>query len=209
MLTINITLILVFITVAVSAIYMDNYAMKDKLMFNAYMINNRKQWYRLFSSGIIHADWFHLGFNMFSLYMFGGAVEHMYSDGYVFGEKGPILFIFLYVSSLATASLYSYEKNKNNIHYNALGASGAVSAVIFAYIVLAPTQKLMLLILPIPIPAYLFGLIFLGLEYYLSKRGQSNIGHDAHFWGALYGVLFTIALKPSLALEFIQQIKGQ
>lgn len=203
-----ITLIIIVATVAASVISMDNHALKDKLMFNAYMINKQKQWYRLFTSGFIHADWLHLAFNMFSLYMFGGAVERMYSDSYVYGEKGPLLFILLYISSLATSSLYSYEKHKNNVYYNALGASGAVSAVIFAFIVLAPTQKLMLLILPIPIPAYLFGLIFLGIEYYLGKRGQSNIGHDAHFWGAVYGVLFTIALKPSLAMDFVQQIKG-
>jgi membrane associated rhomboid family serine protease len=107
------------------------------------------------------------------------------------------------------SSMYSYEKNKNNVYYNALGASGAVSAVVFASIILAPTQKLMLLILPIPIPAYLFGALFLGVEYYLGKRGQSNIGHDAHFWGAVYGVIFTIILKPSLATDFIQQIIGQ
>lgn len=203
-----ITLIIIVATVVLSVIAMDNHGLKDKLMFNAYMINRQKQWYRMFSSGFIHADWFHLGFNMFSLYIFGGAVERMYSDSYVYGEKGAILFILLYVSSLATSSLYSYEKYKNNVYYNALGASGAVSAVIFAFIILAPTQKLMLLILPIPIPAYLFGLIFLGIEYYLGKRGQTNIGHDAHFWGAVYGVLFTIALKPSLAMDFIQQIKG-
>ena len=106
------------------------------------------------------------------------------------------------------SSIYSYEKNKNNVYYNALGASGAVSAVVFAYIILAPTQKLMFIFLPIPIPAYLFGIIFLGAEYYLGKRGQSNIGHDAHFWGAIYGILFTIILRPSLIQSFIEQITG-
>lgn len=203
-----ITLIIIIITVAISVMFMDNQPVKGKLMFNAYMINRNKEWYRLFSSGLIHGDWVHLAFNMFSLYMFGGAVEEMFRDSGVYGEKGTLLYILLYISSLATSSLYSYEKHKNDVYYNALGASGAVSAVIFAFIILAPTQKLMLLILPIPIPAYLFGLIFLGIEYYLGKRGQSNIGHDAHFWGAIYGILFTIALKPGLAMEFIQQIKG-
>jgi membrane associated rhomboid family serine protease len=203
-----ITLLIIIVTVGISVMFMDNQVVKGKLMFNAYMINKHRQWYRLFSSGLIHGDWLHLAFNMISLYMFGGAVESMYRNSDVYGPKGTLLFILLYVSSLATSSLYSYEKYKNNVYYNALGASGAVSAVIFAFIVLAPTQKLMLLILPIPIPAYLFGLIFLGIEYYLGKRGQTNIGHDAHFWGAIYGVVFTIALKPSLALDFIQQIRG-
>ena len=201
-----ITLIIIGITAFASIISMDNQPLKNKLMFNAYMIHHRKEWYRFFSNGLIHADWMHLAFNMFSLYIFGGTVEHMYRDSDVFGEKGILFFILLYVGGLVMSSLYSYEKHKNDIYYNALGASGAVSAVIFAFIVLAPTQKLMLLILPIPIPAYLFGLIFLGIEYYLAKRGQGNIGHDAHFWGAIFGIAFTLILKPSLVQSFIAQI---
>ncbi len=202
-----ITIIIIAATVLVSIIAMDNPSLKSKLMFNAYMINQRKEWYRFFSNGLIHADWMHLAFNMFSLYMFGGTVERLYSG--VFGDKGILFYVLLYVGGLVMSSLYSYEKHKNDMYYNALGASGAVSAVIFAFIILAPTQKLMLMFLPIPIPAYLFGLIFLGVEYYLGKRGQGNIGHDAHFWGAVYGVLFTIILKPALIQSFIDQIKAQ
>ena len=204
-----ITFIIIAITVFVSIISMDNPSLKNKLMFNAYMIHVRKEWYRFFSNGLIHADWMHLAFNMFSLYIFGGSVEAMYRNDDIFGSKGILYFILLYVGGLAMSSIYSYEKHKNNVYYNALGASGAVSAVIFAFIILAPTQKLMLLILPIPIPAYLFGLIFLGIEYYLGKRGQSNIGHDAHFWGAIYGIAFTLILKPALLQSFIAQITGQ
>ncbi|MES2286315.1 MAG: rhomboid family intramembrane serine protease [Bacteroidota bacterium] len=201
-----ITIIIIAITVLVSIISMDNHSLKNKLMFNAYMIHKRKEWYRFFSNGLIHADWMHLAFNMFSLYIFGGNVEQMYRDNDVFGAKGILFFVLLYVGGLVMSSLYSYEKHKNDIYYNALGASGAVSAVIFAFIILAPTQKLMLLILPIPIPAYLFGLIFLGIEYYMAKRGQGNIGHDAHFWGAVFGIAFTLILKPSLLQSFIDQI---
>jgi len=201
-----ITILIIAITALVSVIAMDNNSLKSKLMFNAYMIHNRKEWYRFFSNGLIHADWMHLAFNMFSLYIFGGSVEAMYRDDDVFGSKGILFYILLYVGGLVMSSLYSYEKHKNDMYYNALGASGAVSAVIFAFIILAPTQKLMLLFLPIPIPAYLFGLIFLGIEYYLGKRGQGNIGHDAHFWGAIYGIIFTIILKPSLIQSFIEQL---
>lgn len=204
-----ITLVIIGITVLVSAISMDNHSLKNKLMFNAYKINHQKEWYRFFSNGLIHADWMHLAFNMFSLYIFGGSVEAMYRNGQVFGGKGILFYILLYVGGLVMSSLYSYEKHKNDMYYNALGASGAVSAVIFAFIILAPTQKLMLLILPIPIPAYLFGAIFLGIEYYLGKRGQTNIGHDAHFWGAIFGVAFTLILKPGLLQSFIEQITGQ
>lgn len=203
-----VTLIIIAVTVLTSIISMDNHTLKNKLMFNAYMIHKRKEWYRFFSNGLIHGDWMHLAFNMFSLYIFGGNVEHMFRNSDVFGIKGTLFYILLYVGGLAMSSMYSYEKHKNDIYYNALGASGAVSAVIFAFIILAPTQKLMLLILPIPIPAYLFGLIFLGVEYYLAKRGHGNIGHDAHFWGAVYGIIFTLILKPSLLQSFIEQISG-
>lgn len=203
-----ITYFIIAITVFISIISMDNQSLQNKLMFNAYMINNRKEWYRFFSSGLIHADFMHLAFNMFSLYMFGRGVEAIYGFEDVFGTKGPLFYILLYVGGLALSSIYSYEKNKNNIYYNALGASGAVSSVVFAFIILNPTSKLGLLFLPFEIPAYLFGVIFLAVEYYLGKRGQSNIGHDAHFWGAIYGVAFTLILKPSLFSYFIQQIFG-
>ncbi|MDQ3048294.1 MAG: rhomboid family intramembrane serine protease [Bacteroidota bacterium] len=203
-----VTLLIIGITVLVSISAMDNDSLRNKLMFNAYMINHKKEWYRFFSNGLIHADWMHLGFNMLSLYMFGRGVE----DGYmtIFGAKGILFFILLYIGGLIMSSVYSYEKNKNNIYYNALGASGAVSSVIFSYIILAPTAKLSIMFIPIPggISAWIFGGIYLGIEYYLSKRGQSNIGHDAHFWGAIFGILFTILLKPSLFSRFIDKITG-
>ena len=203
-----ITYIIIALTVIVSIGAMENLSLKNKMMFNAYMINHRKEWYRFFSNGLIHADFMHLAFNMFSLYMFGRGVESMYGSEDIFGAKGTLFFILLYAGGLAMSSLYSYEKNKHNIHYNALGASGAVSAVVFAFIVLAPTTKLGFMFIPVPIPAYLFGLLFLGIEYYLGKRGNSNVGHDAHFWGAVYGVVFTFILKPSLMADFISKIKG-
>ena len=199
-----ITNIIICITVFVSIISMENHSLKNKLIFNPYMIHHRKEWYRFFSGAFIHADWMHLAFNMFSLYMFGGVVEREYA--YLFEGKGILFFILLYGLGILMSTFYSFEKHKNDIFYNALGASGAVSAVVFAYIILFPTQKLLFLFLPFPIPAYLFGAVFLGVEYYLGKRGNSNIGHDAHFWGAVHGVVFTIILKPSLIMSFIAQI---
>jgi membrane associated rhomboid family serine protease len=202
-----ITYIILAITVFISISAMDNHSLKNKLVFNAYLIHERKDWYRFFSSGLIHADWMHLGFNMLSLYMFGKAVEDAYRE--LFDVKGILFFILLYVGGLAMSSLYSYERNKGNIYYNALGASGAVSSVIYAFILLAPTARLGFMFIPVPIPAYLFGFIYLGIEYYMSKRGNTGIAHDAHFWGAIYGVVLTIILKPSLATRFIDQIIGR
>lgn len=202
-----ITYIILGITIFISITSMDNHTLKNKLMFNAYMIKERKEWYRFFSHGLIHADWMHLGFNMLSLYMFGKAVEDAYAA--MFDVKGVFFFILLYVGGLAMSSLYSYERNKDNIYYNALGASGAVSAVIYAFIMLAPTAKLGFMFIPVPIPAYLFGFIYLGIEYYLSKRGNTGIAHDAHFWGAIYGIVLTIILRPSVISEFINEITGR
>jgi membrane associated rhomboid family serine protease len=204
-----ITYIIIGITVLTSIYAMENDSIKHKLMFNAYNINSRKEWYRFFSHGIIHADIAHLAFNMYSFYMFGRAVEEAFSMEELFGMKGPLFFILLYVGGLPMSSIFSYEKHKNDIFYNALGASGAVSSVIFSFIVLAPKADMGLIFIPfLKLPAYLFGLIFLGIEYYLGKRGNSNIGHDAHFWGAIYGIVLTFILKPSLFTSFISQITG-
>ena len=121
-------------------------------------------------------------------------------------NKGGLFYVLLYIGGIVLSSLYEYERNKNNIHYNALGASGAVSSVVFAYIIISPTQKLIFLFLPVPLPAYLFGILFLAIEYYMGKKGQTNIGHNAHFWGAVHGIIFTVLLKPSLITTFFQQI---
>ncbi len=202
-----ITYIILGITIFISITAMDNHTLKNKLMFNAYMIKERKEWYRFFSHGVIHGDWMHLIFNMLSLYMFGRTVEDAF--GAIFEAKGVLFFILLYVGGLAMSSLYSYERNKGNVYYNSLGASGAVSAVIFAFIILAPNARLGFMLIPVPIPAYLFGFIYLGIEYYLSKRGNTGIAHDAHIWGAIYGIVLTIVLKPSLFSSFIDQILGR
>ena|SRR6218665_1852051 len=205
-----ITLIIIGITVLVSIGAMQNPELKNKLMFNAYMIKHRGQWYRFFSNGIIHADFLHLAFNMYALWMFGRGVEGAFSFQSVYGAKGPLFFVLLYVGGLVMSSLYSYEKHKDDIYYNSLGASGAVMSVMFAFIVLAPTQSLGLIILPfVQIPAYLMGLIILAVEHYFSRRpGSTGIAHDAHYWGAIYGIVFTIAMKPSLAVDFIHKIQG-
>ncbi len=185
---------------------MDNHALKNKMMFNAYMIKERKEWYRFFSHGLIHGDWMHLGFNMLALYMFGKELEDHYAR--LFDEKGILFFILLYVGGLAMSSLYSYERNKENIYYNALGASGAVSAVIYSFIMIEPLRPLQFMFVPIDIPAYIFGFVYLGIEYYLSKKGNTGIAHDAHFWGAIYGVVLTIMIKPHAVSSFIDKITG-
>jgi membrane associated rhomboid family serine protease len=208
MLPIPITYIIIGITVLVSIPAMGNADLKWKLMFNAWQIKHHREWYRFFSHALIHADWMHLIFNMFSFFSFGLYVESAFSSPFLFGGRGPVLFALLYIGGAAMSSVYSYEKHKEDIHYNALGASGAVSAVIFAFALMAPTATIQLFF-GIPMKAWIFGFVFLGISWYLGRRNVGNIGHDAHFWGAVYGVVFTLCLKPSLASEFISKITGQ
>lgn len=181
--------------------------LKWKFMFNAYQIKHRKEWYRFFSHGLIHADWMHLGFNAYVLYGFGKTVELTYVS--IFGvAKGNFNFILLYVGALAISSFYSFAKHQDNVHYNSLGASGAVSAVLFSFIAMYPDAKLGLLFIPIPIKAWILGGLYLLYSHYMSKKQMDNIGHDAHFWGAVFGFVVTFVFKPELFGRFIDQFSS-
>ncbi len=194
------------ITVLFSVSAFTNPELKSKMMFNAYAIRHRKEWHRLFTHALIHADWMHLFFNMYVLYAFGPLLEREYA--YFFEEKAHLFFILLYVGAIFMSSVYSYEKNKNNMYYNALGASGAISALLFAHILMNPMQGIGIMFIPFFIPGWVFGGLYLFYSWYMARRGQDNIGHDAHFWGAVYGVIFTICLKPELASAFLRRITG-
>jgi membrane associated rhomboid family serine protease len=143
---------------------------------------------------------------MFVLYSFGTIAES--GMVYYFGLKGNLYFIILYVGGIFLSVVPSFEKHKNHSWYNAVGASGAVSSVLFSSIIFNPSMKLSLFLLPIPIPAVIFGILYLIFSAYMSRRASDNIGHDAHFWGAVFGAVFTIALKPSLFLDFIHQLSN-
>lgn len=175
-------------------------------MFNAYAIHHHREWWRFLSHGLLHADFMHLLFNMYALYLFGTYVESAFEQ-VIFGPvNGMLVYLLLYVGGLIVSSIYSYVKHKDDKYYNALGASGAVSAVIYAYILLDPLNKIYMFYI-IGLPAWIFGFVYLGISYYLGRRGKDNIGHDAHFWGAVYGFLLLIVLKPALWQEFVGQIQ--
>ena len=174
-----------------------------KLIFNPYMISARKEWWRFFTSGFIHADWLHLGINMLVLWSFGNVVEKYYQS--VFEAQGTFYYLLLYFGALLIAITPSYKKNLHNAGYNALGASGAVAAVLFAAILFRPLDKIYLYDL-IGIPGILLGVAYLVYSYYMNKKGGDFINHDAHMWGAIFGVVFTLALKPSILLHFIDQL---
>lgn len=191
-----ITILIIAITAIVSIIAFGNHQLFRRMAFNAYDIKHFKNSYRFISYALVHADWIHLLVNMMVLYSFGRVVENYYEM--LFGTKGMLYYILLYVGAAALSTLPSYGKHKDNYSYTAVGASGAVSAVLFASIVFYPLGKITIFPIPIGIPAILFGPLFLVYSAYMSKKNIDNVGHDVHFWGAVFGFVFTIVLKPAL-----------
>lgn len=202
----NVTIVIVIITALVSFQAFNNPELRSKLIFNAYVVKTRREWYRLFSHGLIHADWMHALFNLWALWMFGRNVEIGFL--YYFGDKSTFYYILLYVLAIGAASTMSYFKHQDNPGYNALGASGAVSAVVFASILMHPWGSIQIFPFPFDIPAWIFGILYLWYSHYMSKKGMDNIGHDAHFWGAVFGFGFTAVLQPDILENFVKQIVG-
>ena len=192
-----ITVIIIAITCIVSILCFNGTLNGNKLIFNAYQVWHRKEWYRMLTSGMIHSGWGHLFFNMLTLYFFGRVVEQYFSAAFG-GILGAVLYVMLYVSALAISSLGDLVKYRDNWNYNALGASGAVSAVLFASILFAPKMGIYIYLIPIPVPGYIFAPLYLLYCWYMAKRNMDNIGHTAHFWGAVYGILFPIICKPDV-----------
>lgn len=201
------TILFIGITAIVSFFAFNRRDLFDRLMFNAYFIHQRKEWYRFFSYGLIHADWMHLMVNMFVLYSFGNIVQQFFD--YYFEAKAYVYYAMLYIGGIGFSTLYDFRRYKDTIYYNAVGASGAVSAVVFSSIILYPIGKIYLFFIPIGIPAPIFGILYLAYSVYMGKKGNDNIGHSAHFWGAIYGLAFTIAIKPGLLIAFYQMLFNQ
>lgn len=207
----SITLIIIAVTTIVSFIAFSNQKMTDDLIFNPPAVTNHGQWYRFFSSALIHANIGHLFFNMWSFYSFGGVVEANFR--YLFGALGPILYLALYVISQFLCLLPTYLKHRNNYYYQSLGASGAISAVVFAGIVLSPLSKVGILFIPIGIPGFILGFLFLSISAYLDKKGSGIINHSAHLYGALAGIvlliIFGYAFSPyNILANFVNEIRS-
>lgn len=190
-------------TVLISYLGFRDSNLQEKLQFNAAKIIQEKEYHRLVSHAFIHSGWMHLGVNMLVLYFFGPNVEAYL--GYYFGNKAVAYFLILYFGGILASNLWSLIKHQNNYYYNAVGASGAVSAVVFTAIFFTPWEPLYLFAI-IPIPGILFALGYLAYSYQMSKRGTDNVAHDAHFLGAVFGFIFPILLKPNLFGHFIDQL---
>jgi membrane associated rhomboid family serine protease len=202
------TLIIVIITSVVSILCFTNRDLFDKLQFNHYLVYHKKQYHRLITHAFVHADWMHLIVNMIVLYSFGTGLEYylkiLNADG-VLKFPPDICYLIMYFAAMVISSLTTLKKYRDVHYYNAVGASGAVSAVLFACIFFNPWQKLLFWAI-LPIPGILFGVLYLWYSHYMSKRSNDNINHDAHFLGALFGLTFPILLSPQLLYVFINQL---
>lgn len=198
----TITLIIIIVTCIISFTAFSNEKIINDLIFYPPAITEQKQWYRFFTCGFIHADFMHLAFNMFSFYMFGNFVENSFASPILFGEKGKLLYLTMYLLALFVCLVPTFVKHKNDYNYRSLGASGAVSAVIFAGILFDPTTKLGFFFIPPVIPGYIFGPLYLIFSTYLGKKSNDNINHSAHIWGALFGIIFIVVAAYLLKTDY-------
>ncbi len=188
---------IIFIFTLITSIYAFNdHQLLGKFMMHPYTVSKGRNLYTFITSGLIHADWMHLFFNMFTFYFFAFGLERMI---------GHWQFALIYIGSLILSDIPTVIKHKDNYSYHSLGASGAISAVLFSYILFDPTA--MLGVMFIPMPAVLFGVLYLIYSWYMAKRGMDNIGHDAHFFGALTGLVFTVILVPGIIPHFWEEIQ--
>ena len=179
----------------------------SRFLFYPYAIAQRREYWRFLTGGFLHADWQHLLFNMFALYMFGGEnIERVFTRVFPYGG---FFFVALYLSAIVVANIPDYILQRNNPYFRALGASGATSAMMFAFIFFAPWASISLYGV-LPLPAFAWGGIYLAYSSYMSYRGGDNVGHNAHFFGALYGLLFMFALSavfmPELMTAFFSEL---
>jgi len=197
----SITTIIIVLTCIISFLAFNNPRLMNTLIFWPPAVSMRHQYYRFVTCGFIHADIMHLAFNMFTLYFFGKALELYYM-----GDLGLQHYYYpvLYFTALIVANIPSYLKHQDDYNYRSLGASGAVCAVLFAFILLRPWAPIIVFV--IKMPAIIYALLFLGYSIYMSRRGGDNVNHDAHLWGALFGILFTIAVHPSVIGSFLNEL---
>lgn len=187
----KVVLFIIIVTVLFSYKGFNDYSFFEKYKFQVTRILNGEK-IRMFSSGLLHADWIHLIFNMYALYLFGGIVV---------ARLGILAFLVIYIGSLFAGSLYSLHYHKNEPYYSAIGASGAVSGIVYASILLFPGMELFLFFIPIPIPGYIFGVVYLLYSIYGMKKQLGNIGHSAHLGGAIGGFALTLIFYPKVFLE--------
>lgn len=197
------TVVIIIANVVVSYMGFQNPSLQYKLTMNPVAILRQGQWYRVITSGFIHSNWTHLAFNMFTFYFFGRLVEQIF--GALKGSQGGIYFLVFYLLGIVISDLPSLFKHKHNPHYNSLGASGGVAAVVFCSILFFPTNPICLYGF-ICIPGFILGVIYLIYSYTKGKNMSDNVNHDAHLIGAVFGLIFSVIMEPRVLASFVQQI---
>ena len=188
----SITIVICALTALLSFSAFNNHSLLNNLIFWPAELTRRDQWYRFISYGFIHGDFMHLIFNMIALYSFGENIEAYFSSPVLFGENGKLVYLGFYLSALIVSVIPDFVYHRNHYAYRALGASGAVSAIVFSSILFDPMGEVGLAIIPgVGIPGIIFGVIYLAISTVLAKKGQDNIGHRAHITGSVYGLIFT------------------
>ena len=198
---VSLTIVIVAVTVLVSWRAFNDRALLERLILWPPAVERRRQYDRLLTHGFIHADWMHLLFNMITLWSFGTAVERAFSQ--MITPAGYVLF---YLSAIVVSILPTYISHRRDPNYRSLGASGGVSAVLFSFILFDPWSTLIIFPIPLPIPAFLFAVLYVGYSIWMDRRGRDNVNHSAHLWGAAYGVLFTVLLEPRILGHFVQTL---
>ncbi|ADV27210.1 Rhomboid family protein [Pseudoxanthomonas suwonensis 11-1] len=195
-----VTLALIAITALVSWRAFSDRRLLDRMILWPPAVARQREYWRLLTHGFLHADFPHLLFNMFTLFFFGGLIERLMTG--ITGSR--LTFLLFYLSAIVVAILPSYLKNIGNPRYFSLGASGAVSAVLFAFIMVKPWS--LILVFFVPMPAIVYAVFYVGYSIWMDRRGGGNINHSAHLAGAAYGVLFMVAMAPEVLELFWQQL---
>lgn len=190
-------LLILVITVIASYQAFNRPTLKEQLLYHPYRVKTYQEWHRIVTHAFVHADFTHLALNAFVLFQFGARIEALMQQ-----TLGPGVFPLLYFGGVVFAAIPGMIRHHDNPSYRSLGASGAVSAVLIAYILHFPTAELLLFFI-LPLPAFAVGILFFVYEHQMDKRSKSNIAHDAHLWGGLYGLLFTVATAPQVLPAFL------
>ena len=194
-----VTYVLIGVTVLVSWQAFNNRALMERLILWPPAIKRYRQYDRLLTHGFIHADTTHLLFNMITLFFFGRAIEPVFVD-----RIGMLGFAAFYLSAIVMAIMPTYIRHANDAQYRSLGASGAVSAVLFSFVLFAPWS--LIFVFFIPVPAIVYAVLYIGYSIWMDRRGTDNVNHSAHLWGAVYGMLFTVMMEPRVATTFLARV---